>query len=340
MAIAFSAACAGKTATPPAVKEEAPASPTAESRRDAEIPFTQTGEVFHHTSGSFSIPKLKDWEMRETEDGALFSYQKDAAQLHISVTNTGAELPHATLEVFAFGVEDALYVKQPDYNLINIVTDPGQHTVELEKIFTQKGAPYYNRSIYYSAGTVVYMMEVTLKGDSPANIPFEKLFKSIDFNVEKAAAMPIYQAVKTYTSPEARFSIEVPLPWFISSASPNPQTIIETITPPDRLASIQILSFNNPVNWQPEQTDRAALLLINEFLPFSGNNIRVGFTQPPKDGKGRRMDWTSIASEYEGTTYYEVYGTQLLLITFAHAPEGAELYPALMKRIANSIRHP
>ena len=332
-----SLACGG-SATPPSY------SPAPTFTKQANSPssnlFKQTDQIYTHKSGAFQLPTLDSWKVEETDNSVLFTAPDEDIKVSITAVNLGKDFDQQLLEYYAYGVENSLYGQTANYQLLNTESNPDTHTVKIERSYSIDDKYYYGLAYFKQENQAIYSIELTAHSEhwTDYSKAFPAFVDTVKYDSQKAAALPAYDTTTTYKAPDETFSIEIPTSWVVTNTSPNADTIIDTITSPDGIAVIQVISYNNGYTWNQKWAGDTALSLLNNYYTQGSGDIKIIADVPIDNGKRERLDWTAQKGGYSGSTYFETHKRQLILFSLTYGSAYSDLYKPLLDQIADSYK--
>jgi hypothetical protein len=129
------------------------------------------------------------------------------------------------------------------------------------------------------------------------------------------------------------FSMVVPQYWHYRTES-SANSVVDTFTSPDENAVIQMAVYNDG---EPISGSVAGAFVRNLLRNYYAKDIVVTEYQYLPDGK-EELIWYSEGSNYEGITYFDAQGTELIIYTIMMATDFKELHSELLANALNSFQ--
>jgi hypothetical protein len=352
---ACSAGASASTATP----EPAPTSkplPTAEPKptsalpkpslptqgaAPANAPFDLDTTVYEHPSGTFSFNPPVGWTPEEGQSGVVFTNPDGTAKIDFSATNTGAELDSAGLETFIKATEENYFGWRTDYQQVDYNFDKSNSNALVAKSFTDDNGTDQKVFTYYlQNGQGVYSFDFWAEGDIASDYkdPYANLLGTINVNGTKAADLPVYNFIYTFTDKNNNFQFEVPLSWtYAYDESKNAYT--DTFTSPDGHAVMQNISYDDGTTFTKSDAGATALNILNQTYTSGAGDIKVTGDVVQADGS-ERLDWTSKKGNFSGESFFETRGTTFLMLSLLFDEGYSDVYGPVFDNTLNTYAVP
>jgi hypothetical protein len=291
-----------------------PALPTKGAAPSGEAPFEMDSTVYEHPSGAFSFNPPVGWAPSEGTSGVVLTSPDEKAMLDFSVTNTGAELDMDSFKTFVQATEDNYFSGRTDYEQVDSqFFDDGRALVK--KSFQVNDIPQYVFTLYYLNGPAVYSFDFWSDMDVAESYtqPYTDLLGTINYDSSKAAELPVYNFVYTFTDKDNLFQFDVPLSWtYAYDEGENNYT--DTFSSPDGHGVMQNISYDDGTTMTKSDAGRIALAILNELYTDGAGDIKITGDEVQADGS-ERLDWTSRSGGFSGQSFFETRGTTFLMLS-------------------------
>jgi hypothetical protein len=325
------------TAEPKPTSEPTQTLPTQTSAPTAAPPFELDSAVYTHPSGTFSFNPPVGWTPKEGLSGVVFTSPDGKATLDFSVTNTGTELDIASFENFVKATEANYFSWRPDYTELGYKLDDANASAMASKSFTIDGVSQAVFTLYLLNGQGAYSFDFWSE-ESVANEysdPYSNLMSTINVNSTKAADLPAYNFVTTFTDQNNLFQFDVPLAWTYAY-NEDKNIYFDTFTSPDGHGAMQNLTYDDGTTISKSLAGKIALALLNQSYTGGAGDIKITGDVIQKDGS-ERLDWTSKKGGYSGQSFFEARGKTTFLMLSQVVDEGYfDLYQPVFQNTLSS----
>lgn len=282
---------------------------------------------------SFSVPV--GWKMSaESDDYVRFEAYDQSAWLEAALESSGYELEQADLEKYMAAMMDALYYGADGYQLLNTRVEEGQavYTSSLQK----NGFTWFAQDIFVQRGAAIYAFSYhALSKLWDAYLPgFQAITDSMETRTGYVSADMIYRFMRAYQSPNAQFSLTVPMGWTLTQASEGPQrAILDQVVSPDEQAAVEVLVYDAADELKSVDIGQVAIPLMKAL---DGEDMRIRANEVLPDGR-IRIDWQIDKEALRGFSFFWQDNSTVYILTFKYSDKNSAAYEDTVRRMGDSF---
>ena len=306
-------------------------------RAETKEAFQLSEQPYHSPIEAFSLFFPAGWNCSES---GLFqtdcqSPNPDAA-ITVRVTATGYELFQEDFESLVHTEQVFQYGEKKAYTEISREVDEGFFSEQAT--WREDEQTWHSEDRFYRAGAGVYQLH--FRAHTEQWDVYEGIFEAVNeervFNPENLSNQPIYATTREFTSRKALFKLDVPTCWgrFVDAAWEK-GTVLEGFTSPDGRAAVQIIVFEQSLDFELERKGFKTRELLSSLLGFEW---RVSADRPLANGL-EQLEWYAPRFDVYGNSYFDTYRNILYIFNIVWDEQTEQLYLPVLKNVADSFRY-
>jgi hypothetical protein len=282
---------------------------------------------------SFAVPV--GWKLiSETDNYVHFEASDQAAWLEAALESSGYELEQADFEKYMAAMMDALYEGADGYQLLDTQIGEGQavYTSSLQK----SGFTWFVQDVFVQRGAAIYAFSYhALSKVWDAYQPgFQAVTDSMETRTGYVSADMIYRFMRNYQSPNAQFSLTVPMGWMLTQAGEGPQgTILDQAVSPDGQAAVEVLVYDATDELENVDIGQISIPLMKAQ---DGEDMRIRANEVLPDGR-IRIDWQIDKQALHGFSFFWQDNSIVYILTFKYTDKNSGTYEDTVRRVGDSF---
>lgn len=305
-----------------------PPTPTPEPLVLDNTPYTLPSQAL-----SFSVPV--GWKMSaEADNYVRFEASNQTAWLEAALESSGYELDQVGFEIYMTAMMDALYDGADSYQLLDTQFEEGQavYTSSLQK----GGFTWFAQDVFVQRGAAIYAFSYhALSKVWDAYQPgFSAVTESMETRTGYVDADLVYTFMRTYQSPNAQFSLAIPMGWTFLQAQEGPQgAVLDQVRSPDEQAAVEVLVYDAADELESKDIGQISVPLMKAQ---DGEDMRIRANEVLLDGR-IRVDWQIDKEAVYGFTFFWQDDTVVYILTFKYSDEKTGTYGDTLRRVGDSF---
>ena len=258
------------------------------------------------------------------------------AAITVRVTGTGYELFQEDFETLVHAEQVSLYREKKAYTEISKEVEEGYFS---EQATWREGEQtWQSEDRFYRAGAGVYQLH--FRAHPEQWDAYEAIFIAVSkgavFTPENLTNQPIYAITREYTSPKALFKLDVPTTWerYVDGTWEK-GAVLEIFTSPDGRAAVQVIVFEQSLDFELERKGFKTRELLSSLLGFEW---RVSADRPLANGL-EQLEWYASRFDVYGNSYFDTYRNILYIFNIVWEEPTEKLYLPVLEKAADSFRY-
>lgn len=305
-----------------------PPTPTPEPLALDNTPYTLPSQAL-----SISVPQ--GWKMSaEADDYVRFEAPDQTAWLEAALESSGYELEQADLEKYMTAIMNALYNGTDSYQLMD------QQIVEGQAVYIstyqKSGFTWFAQDVFVQRGPAIYALSFQALGKvwNAYQPGFQAVTESLETRTGYVKEQMIYRFMRAYQSPNAHFSLTIPMGWTSTIGQEGPQgSVLDTVVSPDGQAAVEVLAYDAADELKSTDIGQISTPLMKAL---DGENMRIRANEVLTDGR-IRIDWQIDEESVRAFSFFWQDDTTVYILTFKYTDEHSGTYEETLRKVGDSF---
>ena len=305
-----------------------PPTPTPEPLALDNTPYTLPSQAL-----SFSVP-LGWKKSAEADDYVRFEAPDQIAWMEAALESSGYQLEQAEFENYMTAMMNALYDGTDSYQLLDKQIVEGQ-AVYISS-YQKNGFTWFVQDVFIQRSEAIYALSFqALSKVWDAYQPgFRIITESLETRTGYVKEEMIYRFMRAYQSPNAQFSLTVPMGWTFNVGQEGPQgSILDTMVSPDEEAAVEVLVYDAAEELLNTDIGQISTPLMKAL---DGEDMRIRANDVLPDGR-IRIDWQIDKESVRAFTFFWQDDTTVYILTFRYTDEHSGTYEETLRKVGDSF---
>jgi len=204
----------------------------------------------------------------------------------------------------------------------------------------EDGQVWQSEDQFYLVGSGVYQLHFQAfpeQWDAYQAI-FEAVSTEAVFIPETLSSQPIYAATREFTSWKSLFKLDIPISWtHLVDGNWEEGTVLEVFTSPDGRAAVQVIVFEQGLDFELERKGFKTRELLASLLGFEWRVPEGGDHTLPNGLE--QLEWYTPRFDVYGNSYFDTYRNILYIFNIVWDEQTEDLYLPVLKKVVESFRY-
>ena len=305
-----------------------PPTPTPEPLALDNNPYTLPSQAL-----SISVPL--GWKMSaEADNYVRFESPDQIAWLEAALESSGYNLEQAGFESYMTAMMTSLYDGTDSYQLLDKQIVEGQAVYI--STYQKSGFTWFAQDVFVQRSQAIYALSFQALGNVwDAYQPgFQAVIESLETRTGYVSTDMVYRFMRAYQSPNAQFSLTIPMGWTSTIGQEGPQgSVLDTVVSPDGQAAVEVLAYEAADELESTDIGQISTPLMKAL---DGEDMRIRANEVLPDAR-IRVDWQVDKEALRGFSFFWLDDTTVYILTFKYKDENSGTYEDTVRRVGDSF---